>query len=887
MAITYKYPSGTLTLQDYLLGTDISTENVTRSFKVIDIVSAILAAKSIGTVASVATSDSTYIAITSSTGGPITTTGTLTPSLSATGAPSALTYLRGDGTWSEPGPTPTDIGSLYNGSSLTTDTSSWKFTGDGVTATDSNNFVTVDIPGALSKVENVINSTYITATGTVSTNPSQGNVTINNAGVYQVRAGGNVTLSGLTQDVTVSTTKNPGTIVVVNEGYGTEIVNGTTNPELQIDLTGSDNYIRTQVQESEEGGQDVFGTINENDLIGYNQLTTSNVKTTRLGNLSQDMLSAIKTYIDNADKNKIKNDTDTNTSTAKAMQIVSLTISEYNSIPTKDPNTVYCILGAGTAYLVSLNVTVNITDTSTGGPASPSNYTVSTTINGTPGTSITGINGTAYSFVTTVTLNNSYTFATPASYTPSQTISGTISGAATLTQTVTASISPPVQTTYTATLQLNNTIGGTGSYTISGDTHGATQQVVAGQTVNWNTVAVAGPNSAWAQGSPTYDGVTSPTGFQDANMPAAPTSFPHTLAGTINSTAQTYTAAWNPVISASNFTGDTAYATSTYINVSPNGASQGGLYPNDSATFSAPAVTANNSTIAPNSVTLSSLSWKDSGGNALFTPNLTVTIPGGGGNTTTDAYLHGNITYNVVPVPVTMTMDWDTSGVTNASGATLTLAPIQGHSVTGSSGSAYNLGPPSSPTVSLPTEYYWSAGGTPTNTNAYGIIGTYPPTNSNSSWSVTGTVLLKTVTVSVSWNLTFGVTYSIDFYHGGGGSPTQFASLTGSGSQSATVGVQPGSSISWSVTRNGSSWCSNTPLPLCPAGSQGCLPGQYGCATNIPQYSGSIVTTLNGGTISGGVFDRTFTPGSTVIQSSPGNVSSLNQGDTILTTINE
>ena len=882
MAITYKYPSGTLTLQDYLLGTDISTENVTRSFKVIDIVSAILAAKSIGTVTSVATSDSTYIAI---TGGPITTTGTLTPSLSATGAPSALTYLRGDGTWAEPGPTPTDIGSLYNGSSLTTDTSSWKFTGDGVTATDSNNFVTVDIPGALSKVENIINSTYITATGTVSTNPSQGDVTINNAGVYQVRAGGNVTLSGLTQDVTVSTTKNPGTIVVVNSGYGTEIVNGTTNPELQIDLTGSDNYIRTQNEEGEE--DPVLATINENDLVAYNQLTTSDVKTSRLGNLSQDMLSAIKTYIDNADKNKIKNNTDTNTSTAKAMQIVSLTIAEYNSIPTKDPNTIYCILGAGTAYLVSLNVTVNITDTSTGGPASPSNYTVSTTINGTPGTSITGINGTAYSFVTTVTLNNSYTFATPAVYTPSQTISGTISGAATLTQTVTASISPPVQTTYTATLQLTENVTGTGSYTISGDGNGATQQVVAGQTVNWNTVAVAGPNSAWAQGDPKYDGVSSPTGFQDANMPAAPTSFPHTVSGTINSTAQTYTAAWNPVISASNFTGDTAYATDVFINVTPNGDSQSGISAGGSATFSAPAVTPDNSTIAPNSITLSGLSWKDSGGSALSFP-LTVNIPGGGGDTTTDAYLHGNVTYVPVPVPVTMTMDWDTSGVTNASGATLTLAPTQGHSVTGSSGSAYDLGPPSPPnppTVSLPTEYYWSAGGTPTNTNAYGITGTYPGTNSNSSWSVTGTVLLKTVTVQVNYTLTAGVTYTILFNHGGGGSPTTFASLTGSGSQSATVGVQPGSAISWSVTRNGAQWCSGSSLPSCFPSGYGCA--GWGCPANVPQYSGSIVTTLNGGTISAGAFDRYFTPGSTVIQSSSGNVSSLNQGDTILTTINE
>ena len=97
-----------------------------------------------------------------------------------------------------------------------------------------------------------------------------------------------------------------------------------------------------------------------------------------------------------------------------------------------------------------------------------------------------------------------------------------------------------------------------------------------------------------------------------------------------------------------------------------------------------------------------------------------------------------------------------------------------------------------------------------------------------------------------------------------------------------------GASISWSVTRNGSAWCSNTPYSLCPAGGSPCLPSQYACPTNVNQYAGSITTTLNGGTIAGGIYDRNFpTPGSQVIQSSSGNVSSLNQGDTILTTINE
>ena len=49
-----------------------------------------------GTVTSVATANSTFI---SGSGGPITSTGSLTYSLSATGTPSATTYLRGDNSW--------------------------------------------------------------------------------------------------------------------------------------------------------------------------------------------------------------------------------------------------------------------------------------------------------------------------------------------------------------------------------------------------------------------------------------------------------------------------------------------------------------------------------------------------------------------------------------------------------------------------------------------------------------------------------------------------------------------------------------------------------------------------------------------------------------------
>ena len=155
MAQIPSYTTGSLKLSDYFIGTDVSAENVTRSMPVSDVVSSILAIKNIGTVTSISTSDSTYITL---AGGPITTTGSLIASLSASGTPSSATYLRGDGPWAAPGPTPTDIITLYNGNSITNDTTQWKFTGTGVSAGSSNNNVTLDIPGHLSSVESIINA---------------------------------------------------------------------------------------------------------------------------------------------------------------------------------------------------------------------------------------------------------------------------------------------------------------------------------------------------------------------------------------------------------------------------------------------------------------------------------------------------------------------------------------------------------------------------------------------------------------------------------------------------------------------------------------------------------------------------------------------------------
>ena len=67
------------------------------------------------------------------------------------------------------------------------------------------------------------------------------------------------------------------------------------------------------------------------------------------------MLTLIKQTIDNADLNKIKNVEPAGfTTTAGANKIITLTITEYNSIVTKDPNTLYLIIGAGTSFTQTL-----------------------------------------------------------------------------------------------------------------------------------------------------------------------------------------------------------------------------------------------------------------------------------------------------------------------------------------------------------------------------------------------------------------------------------------------------------------------------------------------------------------------------------------------------
>ena len=398
----FKYPVGSLFLNDYIIGTDIvdpaqavSSENVTRNFNVNQVVNAMLHAINIGTVTSISTASSTYITATA-VPNPIIATGSITLGLNATGLATDLTtkklqYLRGDNTWSLPGPTPTDVQVSSFGVPLTTDMSSINFTGNVIATGGIPGYITVDFPGTSSLIDSIIAGAGITVVDNV------GAITISNSGVIQVRAGGNITLSGGTSNVTISTVANAGTVTIVNPGTGiATITNSSSNPELDVEYTGNNNYIAGNLSAE---------VIDHNDIINYLQITSSSVKSTQLRDIPANILTTLKTYIDSADLNKIKNVEPTGfDETAKAKYMVTCTLNEYNAIATKDVNTLYFIVGAGISY--TQNLTLDIT-----GITGSTNYSVTTLANGVAGTSVTGPAGTAFTFYITITGTNGATIS--------------------------------------------------------------------------------------------------------------------------------------------------------------------------------------------------------------------------------------------------------------------------------------------------------------------------------------------------------------------------------------------------------------------------------------------------------------------------------------------
>ena len=221
-----------------------------------------------GTVTSVGTGNSTFI---SGSGGPITGAGNLTYSLSATGTPSATTFLRGDNAWATPagaytdwkligdGGTPVDIG----------DGESVNFIGgagiDATAASGTPNTLTLALDLNELQAVSAASSDYIaivdstdnsTKKALVSSLPFTNNsgVTsidlagdtgstsaITSTGTFTIAGGTNVTTSASGTTVTINSTDQfQGTVTSVTAGLGlTQTGTSTVNPTILVDYSNA------------------------------------------------------------------------------------------------------------------------------------------------------------------------------------------------------------------------------------------------------------------------------------------------------------------------------------------------------------------------------------------------------------------------------------------------------------------------------------------------------------------------------------------------------------------------------------------------------------------------------------------------------------------------
>jgi hypothetical protein len=309
MAIIYNYEVSTEPkLGDLLIGTDTNSGGKpTKTFSIASLVG--LVGTNVpggGTVTSISTTATSFISM---MGGTITTSGSLSASLSATGTPSASNFLRGDNVWAAP------------------------------TAGANTTY-------SISAVQNGLNNNIrLTGSDTSQT-------------IVSLIAGANIVLTNNgASGITIGVTGLPsGTVTSVTADGGLYIVSGsaTVNPVLSVDLTGINNYIRFG---------EVQTTAISDDFIAFNQNSSDNVKTTTLGAITPSALSLVKDYIDAGDVGDVRNDADTFTTSAVIEQMVSLTAAEYAGIATKDANTLYIVVASAVTYTTTLGFTNTISGT--------------------------------------------------------------------------------------------------------------------------------------------------------------------------------------------------------------------------------------------------------------------------------------------------------------------------------------------------------------------------------------------------------------------------------------------------------------------------------------------------------------------------------------------
>tara|TARA_R100000544_G_scaffold28993_1_gene15403 strand:- start:634 stop:2169 length:1536 start_codon:yes stop_codon:yes gene_type:complete len=479
MAIIYSYPlDNNPATGDLLLGTSIADGNATKSYTIASLVGLVNTQGGTGTVRTVSTANSTFITM---QGGPITSTGTLVASLSAGGTPSNSTFLRGDNTWSPASTTGSpNIQVLDEGTSITTAVNSLNFIGTGATATAIGNAVTIDVPTAANAITSIIGGTGITVDQPI------GDVTITNSGVLSLVAGSNITLTQAAGVFTINASNNPGTVQSVIAGSGLKLESASStiisNPTIGIEYSGSNNYIL--IGES-------TAVVTENDIIAFNQLTSSNVKTTNFSTIPIAALPLVKTYIDAGDNNVVKNNTDTFNTTATINNVVTLLSAEYTALATKNVNTLYILDDTSPAPTAS-TVTLTPVNNNISGPAA--GYVITGDV---ANATVSGIIGEPYTFTTIVTPAAGYYFSTPVT---GNIISGTIAGTANVAQTLAGTIALVPTPSVTATLQVVTNIQGgpSSAYTIGGNTTGAVSTGTAPHNYAFTTTISNPPsNSAY------------------------------------------------------------------------------------------------------------------------------------------------------------------------------------------------------------------------------------------------------------------------------------------------------------------------------------------------------------------------------------------------------
>ncbi len=518
MPVIYSYPTVNPTLQDVLLGTDRENDNQTVGFTIQSLVALVDASSGTGTVTSVNGAGSQFVNV---TGGPITTAGTLSVSLSADGTPSSTTFLRGDNTWAAiESIVPSGVAFYDNGSLLSENITSINVTGDGVTVTNQGSGITLDITGGGGGTTPVAGITAITPGTGISAITTSGVTNISNTGVTRIIAGTNISISPSsgTGNVTITSTASGGGAdgdTQYAAGSGIRLIppfNSSTNsplPEFAVEPDGSNNYISVFSN---------FDTPDGSDYIPFNQNSTNSVKTVAFEDITIDTLTSVKnyltqTYITGTDSDGfVKNTTDSFDSIDKVINVVTLTDTEYTALATKDPNTLYLtVTTAPTQYTVTMTPLVNnIVD------ASGVGYSLTGDLQG---ATRTGSEGAAYAFQTNAVLAAGYQFTVPFSATnPSGTIPN---GGTTVQQTLTGTVEL-IPNVVTATLNVvDNVNGGEGvgnTFVITGDDTGATDSGDAPHSYSFNTnVTIIDPDYEFVGGAPTITPTQPNTGSISAD----------------------------------------------------------------------------------------------------------------------------------------------------------------------------------------------------------------------------------------------------------------------------------------------------------------------------------------------------------------------------------